>query len=358
MPWPRCLVRDARHRYSTAVSSRSPLRGVTFSLVGPGKVGASLAAWAVARGAEAIAVGVREGEVSRHGDPVVDDTARGEPLRGDTVTGASAREDSARELAGRLDCVTVPTARLKTEGQDLLLIAVPDPALETVARTLGRRRQAAVALHTSGSRDASALAPLSHGGTAIGSLHPLKAFPHPLLDPSAAARVLFGIDGDERARRMAHRLIAAWDGRAAEIPPRSRLLYHFAATLAAGGVVTLLAAAAEIAERSGLPREVLAGYFELARGALAQGETQEDPATALTGPVARGDGKTVLAEVDAVADTAPEMLPTLLALARESLRQLHRIGATTAQTEALRETLEERLEEALDRWTSPATSGR
>lgn len=326
------LVRHADPSYSTAVSRRAPLSGVTFSLVGPGRVGASLAGWAVARGAEAIALGVRE-------------------------KGDSRRNDTARDLAGRLDCVAVPTARLKTEGQDLLLIAVPDPALPEVARTLARRRQAAVALHTSGSRDASVLDPLARGGTAIGSMHPLKAFPHPLPDPSAAGRVLFGIDGDERARRMAHRLVTAWDGRTVEVPGQSRLLYHFAATLAAGGVVTLMAAAAEIAERSGLPKEVLYGYFELARGALAQGETEDDPAVAVTGPVARGDRKTVLAEVDALADTAPEMLPTVLALACESLRQLRRIGAGSEESDRLRESLQERLEEALDRRASSARSG-
>jgi predicted short-subunit dehydrogenase-like oxidoreductase (DUF2520 family) len=300
---------------------------VTFSLVGPGKVGASLASWAVARGAEAIALGVRE------------------------------EREATRDLAGRLDCVMVPAERLKTEGQDLLLICVPDPALEEVARTLGRRRQAAVALHTSGSRDASVLEPVSQGGTAVGSLHPLKAFPHPLADLSAAAQVLFGIDGDEPALRMARRLAAAWDARTVEIPMQSRLLYHFAATLAAGGVVTLLSVAAEIADRAGLPREVLSGYFELARGALAQGEAQEDPAEAITGPVARGDRKTVLAEMEEIAHIAPEMLPTILVLARESLRQRRRIGAATAETDPLVETLEERLEEALDRWASSAPSG-
>jgi len=303
------------------VSRRAPLSGVTFSLVGPGKVGASLASWAVARGAEAIALGVK------------------------------SDSDTARELAGRLDCVTVPVSRLKSEGQDLLLITVPDPDLAEVAQTLGRRRQAAVALHTSGSQDASVLAPLR---PAIGSFHPLKAFPHPLLDPAAGAGVVFGTDGDLPARELAERLAAAWDASTVVIPPQSRLLYHFAATLAAGGVVTLMASAAEIVARAGLPHEVLFGYFELARGALAQARDAEDPAAAVTGPVARGDRETVLAELDRVAETAPEMLPTILALARESLRQRRRIGSLSPQAEALAEILEQRTEGLAE----PAVSAR
>lgn len=287
-------------------------------------MGASLASWAVARGAEAIALGVRR------------------------------ENDAARELAGRLDCVAMPVSRLKSEGQDLLLITVPDPELAEVAKILGRRRQAAVALHTSGSQDASVLAPLPRPGSgsgshppgpAIGSFHPLKAFPRPLLDPADGAGVVFGIDGDPPARDLAARLAAAWGARTVEIPASSRLLYHFAATLAAGGVVTLLAAAAEILARSGLPREVLTGYFELARGALAQAKDAEDPAAAVTGPVARGDLETVLAELDTLAETAPEMLPTILALARESLRQRRRIGALSPRAEALAEALARQVDE-------------
>lgn len=316
------------------MSQRAPLSDLTFSLVGPGKVGASLASWAVARGAEALAFGVHR------------------------------ESDAARALAGRLDCVTVPISRLKTEGQDLLLVAVPDPALDQVAQILGRRKQAAVALHTSGSRDASALAPLQRQnagsaeswttGTEVGSLHPLKAFPRPLLDPETATGVLFGIDGDGPAREMARRLAHAWRAQVVEVPPKARLLYHFAATLAAGGVVTLMAAAAELADRAGLPREVLAGYFELARGALEQAAAAEDPAAAVTGPVARGDRQTVLAELESVADTAPEMLPTFIALAQESLRQRRRDGSLSAEAERLAQALDERFETAI----SPVLAGR
>ena len=74
------------------------------------------------------------------------------------------------------------------------------------------------------------------------------------------------MDGDPEARDLAFRLAAAWGAEAAEVPAAARPLYHFAATLAAGGVVTLLAAAEEIAERLGLPEAVTRGYLELCTG--------------------------------------------------------------------------------------------
>lgn len=276
------------------------MSGLTFSIVGPGKVGSSLATWALHRGAEALAV--------------------------------SGRPDSerARELAGRLDAAAVPLERLGTPDQDLLLLAVSDPDLESVVRTLAGRRQAAVVLHTSGRHDASILQPLTVRGSAVGSLHPLKAFPRPLLDPEAAVGTVFGIDGTPAAMSLAERLARAWEGRTVDVPADARLVYHFAATLAAGGVVTLLAAAADLAQRSGLRREVVDGYLELARGALEQAAEAEDPAAAVTGPVVRRDRDTVFDELSALETTAPEMLPWVVHLAWESLRQRSRWdGAAT-----------------------------
>jgi predicted short-subunit dehydrogenase-like oxidoreductase (DUF2520 family) len=287
------------------VISTLPLAGMRFSLVGPGRVGASLAAWAVAAGAELIA------------------TAR----------------------RGQL-------AALASGGQDLLLIAVPDSALAEAAAGLAARPQAAVALHTSGSQDAAVLAPLRAAGSAAGSLHPLKAFARTLPQPGEARGVFFALDGETAARHLARRLVAAWGGVAGEVPAPARTAYHLAATLAAGGVATLLGTAADLAARAELPAEVVGGYLELARGTVAEalagfsgraastsvaglvaGSAGNDGnggkdgngggaslAAAITGPVARGDTATFSRLVTALSALAPERLPLILELARETLR--------------------------------------
>ncbi len=266
------------------------LAGLRFSLVGPGRVGTSLAIWAVAAGGELVA-----------------------------TAGPGSQSD------------------LATAGQDLLLIAVPDGALAEVAARLAERPQAAVALHTSGSQDAAVLAPLRAAGTIVGTLHPLKAFPRVLPAPEQARGVFFALDGEPAAQQLARRLVAAWGGVAAEVPAAARPLYHCAATLAAGGVATLLAAAAQLAAKAGLPAAVERGYLELARGTVAAAiaaastaaEAPAAPAAArvpaaaavLTGPVARGDLATFERQMEALRAVAPEKLPLALELARETLRQ-------------------------------------
>lgn len=267
------------------------LQGLRFSLAGPGRVGASLARWAIASGAALVSVAGRS-------------------------AGAPAWEGGPPRIA---------LGDLETAGQDFLLIAVSDGALASIAATLARRPQARVALHTSGSQDASVLAPLRGTGTAVGSLHPLKAFPRPLPDPREGRGVFFAVDGDADAQKLARRLAAAWGAVSAEVPPEARTLYHFAATLAAGGVTTLLAAAAEIAHRLGLPPEVAQGYVELARGAVTAAGNALDAgaplSSAITGPAARGDRATLARHLEALRHVAPDKLPLALFAALETLRQ-------------------------------------
>lgn len=269
------------------------LANLTFSLVGPGRVGSSLAAWATAAGARQVAVAGRDFELS-------------------------------------------------SAEQDLLLIAVPDGALDAVAAKLGRRPQAAVVLHTSGSRTSHALAPIAEKGSAIGSLHPLKAFPTAQPDPAEARGIFFGLDGDPAAVALGRRLAEAWGAQSGVIPGEARLLYHFAASLAAGGVTTLLAAAADLAGRLGLPPGVVGGYLALTRGAIEAAREATDPARAITGPAARGDRDTLLAQLATLAGIAPEMAPWVRGLAAETVRQRDRVGlAGPAHRELLAELKEE-----------------
>ncbi len=270
-----------------------PLADLSFALVGPGRVGTSLASWLVARGA-----------------------------RQAIVAGKTAR-----------------LGELSTAGDGLLLIAVPDGELPAVAAALAARRQAPVALHTAGALPAAVLSPLAALGTAIGSLHPLKAFPRALPEVDEAAGVVFGIDGDPPAQVLARRITDAWAARAVPVPPESRALYHFAATLAAGGVVTVLSLACELAGRLELPEPVAEGYLALARGALGSTEARA-PQASITGPLARGDAAAVESGFAALTRAAPDLVPAALALAHATLGQVRRNPRAPATYQEVGQTLE------------------
>lgn len=248
-------------------------------------------------------------------------------LAGGSLSFVAGRDADRRgRLAASLHASPASLDVLDSSDCDLLLIAVSDRALPEVAEKLAGRRQAPVALHTAGALTAEAIRALRAAGSTVGSLHPLKSFPQALLDPAEGRGVVFGIDGDPRALETAESLARAVGGRSVHVPAPARLLYHLAATLASGGVVTLLAAADAIARRSGLDEGVLEGYLELARGSLERAATLRPVATAITGPVARGDRDTVAAELKALSDRAPDLTALVTEIARATLALLPSTG--------------------------------
>lgn len=293
-------------------SPRGSLHGVRFSVVGPGKVGSSLTHWLVECGATLVEVGARHPErVEAWAQSLA---AQAVPI---AELGQSSRCSVGKAGDGESSAVDPSPVHLP----DLLLIAVSDPAIGIVASQLSHRPVARVALHSSGSLGAEVLAPLAPA-TAIGSLHPLKAFPRVLHRVREAAGTLFAVDGTPPAVALSRRLAAAWGATTAEVPTAARPLYHFAATLAAGGVVTLLATADRIARQQGLDKAVTRGYIDLAIGALEAAREASTPSDAITGPLARGDLEIVGRQLNRLARADPATIPLCGQLAMETLRHL------------------------------------
>jgi predicted short-subunit dehydrogenase-like oxidoreductase (DUF2520 family) len=285
------------------------IAGLRLALVGPGKVGSSLARWLVGRGASLVAI------------------ARKSATRLPRWAAAAGARAVALEALTTADC-------------DVLLIAVPDGAVESVAATLAARPQAPVVLHTSGLLAAEALSALRQAGSAVGGLHPLRAFPRAQPSASLASRTFFALQGDPPAAAMATRLASALGARHAEVPAPARVLYHLAATWAAGGSVVLLGAAVDLHARAGVPPQAADGLAELARGALAAIADPASPIASLTGPLARGEA-TYLGQLAALRDAFPALHPLAVLVALEGLRQLAEKGPLSSSQEALRSALRE-----------------
>jgi predicted short-subunit dehydrogenase-like oxidoreductase (DUF2520 family) len=254
-----------------------------FGLVGPGKVGTSLALWLEALGARPERLGARR--------PVVSTSA-----------------------------VLAPTVGIEdffSDDLDLLLIAVADAALPTVAAQLARRPQAKIVLHVSGFFDAEVLAPLAARASATGTLHPLQAFPTRLDRPTRGT--FYALAGAPPAIALGSKLAASWHGTSGVVEGEQRRLYHLAATLAAGGVITVLAAVEELSAAAGLPKGLRSSFLSLTQSALAGVETDKEIAQALTGPAARRDHAMLEAHRAALASVAPGLLPLVETLQREGL---------------------------------------
>lgn len=284
-----------------------PLTGLRFALAGPGRVGGSLASWIAGAGGRLLRV-------------------------------AGRRPGPAAALAAELGGEAVELGALVSPEADLLLVAVPDDALAPVARELALRPQAAAVLHTCGSRGASALAPLAAAGAETGSFHPLAVFAGRLSHPPPG--LLCAFDGAAGARRLAARLASAFGAEACEVEEAQREAYHLAAVLGAGGLVTLLALAAEVAREAGLPAGLRRGYGALSRGALEAALAAPDPIDALTGPWPRGDRGTVERHLALLERGGSGTGVTVAGLVQVALRLAAARGSLSPEAKALGKALE------------------
>jgi predicted short-subunit dehydrogenase-like oxidoreductase (DUF2520 family) len=185
----------------------------------------------------------------------------------------------------------------------LLLLAVPDDAIGQVAGALadgGAIGGEHVVLHCSGLLDRGALVGLEESGAALGSFHPLQTVADPETAPERLAGAYAGVEGDARAVAAAETLARALGMTPVRVPAQGKPLYHAGAAIVANYTVALAGVAERLARQAGVAPDVAARlYAPLLEGA-ARNVAELGPASALTGPIRRGDMRTILAHLAAL----------------------------------------------------------
>ncbi len=184
-----------------------------------------------------------------------------------------------------------------------VLICVPDSEIPGVARRIAEGGLLPRLLgHCSGATTLEPLAECQADGAF--SLHPLQTVPDHDSDLRGCPAAIAGSSAlaIEFAEDLAGRLGMS-DFRVNEA---DRAVYHAAASIASNYLVTLEQTAADLLENIGVedPRSVLSPLIERSfRNWQARG------AEALTGPIARGDEATIACHRRALADRHSELLP-------------------------------------------------
>jgi predicted short-subunit dehydrogenase-like oxidoreductase (DUF2520 family) len=243
---------------------------------------------------------------------------------------ASAR-DVAVEVLGR---DATPEALAEGVGAAaLVLVATPDDAVRDAARALlatGKVGPGHAVLHLSGFLDHMALAPLRDTGAALGSFHPLQTVAEASSAPERLAGSYAAVEGDRAAVEAAVALAEALGMRVVHLDAAAKPLYHAAATMAGNYTVTLVGIATRLAEQAGLEVEVARRIFlPLVHGVVANVE-ELGAAAALTGPVRRGDVRTIAAHLGAL-DADDQHLYRLLGLETLALAREGGLDATKAR---------------------------
>lgn len=230
-----------------------------------------------------------------------------------------------------------PRARVEagTTAADIVLIATRDREIGEAAHALAHleadwRRK--VILHTSGSLSSQDLGVLQEQGAAVGSVHPLYPFAQPL--KAFPRGVVFGVEGDRRAVKEAEAIVHALGGRWLRVRAEEKPLYHAAAALVAGHLMTLVDLGVRMLGRAGvrLP-EAREALLPLALSML-ESYARQGP-RAWTGPLRRGDAETVWHHLVALKRLPKPYREAYVALGRAALG-LYRVDRSRTTRELRR----------------------
>jgi predicted short-subunit dehydrogenase-like oxidoreductase (DUF2520 family) len=204
----------------------------------------------------------------------------------------TSRERTAKEAVRFIGAGQAAT-RLDTPS-DINVLAVPDGEIERAARAT-RFERGQVVFHLCGNFSSAILQ--SARPASIGSVHPLKSFANPALAADSFAGTTCAYEGDPRAERALKRLIEKIGGVPMRVRGAQKPLYHAAAVFASNYVLTMLDVAQELFRAGGIADP--APLLKLARGTLDNIE-KLGTAKALTGPIQRGDRRTLETHIEAI----------------------------------------------------------
>ncbi|MGI8702629.1 MAG: Rossmann-like and DUF2520 domain-containing protein [Nocardioidaceae bacterium] len=235
---------------------------------------------------------------------------------------AVAGESDASRARIRALLPGVPVSKPTTVAKacDLLLLTVPDDALDNVVRMLVASksiRAGQYVVHTSGLHGLAVLRPALAVGAHGIALHPALTFTGTDDDLSRLAGCVYGVTVEELDYDVVSALVASLHGRLARVDEANRPLYHAALAHGANHLVTLVTQAINLLSQAGAD-DPAATLRPLLSAALDNSLTSAD--AALTGPVVRGDVDSVREHLRVLRlSAAPSTLESYISLAKATV---------------------------------------
>ena len=251
---------------------------------------------------------------------------------GHPVTAASGvSTESLRRAERLLPGVPIMAPDEVVAAADLVLLAGPDDALRALVAGLaatGAWNEGQLVAHTSGAQGIGVLDPASARGVLPLALHPVMTFTGRPEDVDRLEGATFGVTAPDELRPVAESLVVEMGGEPVWVPELARPIYHAALTIGSNHLVTLVNDALGLLEDASVeqPARLLAPLLSATLdNVLRLGDA------ALTGPVSRGDVATLATHLTTLANGAPEVLASYVAMARRTAERAHasgRLGAS------------------------------
>ena len=198
-----------------------------------------------------------------------------------------------------------------TRHADVVFITTPDSAIEETCRAISQNQgfaDQAIVLHCSGALASSVLSSAKTCNAWIGSIHPLQSFASTEYGTNPFQGIIFSLEGEDPAIKFARTIATDLSGTSVTLLTEAKTFYHASAVAASNYLVTLLDLAVQLMEEAGVKRKDAFSLLKpLIEGTLSNIE-KVGVRKALTGPIARGDVKTVKKHLEEIGFKKPDLL--------------------------------------------------
>ncbi|MFZ0391739.1 MAG: Rossmann-like and DUF2520 domain-containing protein [Calditrichia bacterium] len=204
--------------------------------------------------------------------------------------------------------IEVPTL----QDSRIVLICIHDNQVAEVARSLSEKLPSwrnKVVAHTSGALPAKVLNPLKKKGAAVASMHPVYSFSKDPRENHLLRNIWFNLEGDSEALNQLEELFRFTQNRILRVDESRKEAVHLACVFYANFYVALAQISKEILQDIPLEEPEI---FEMLNPLLRSSVDQvlaHGTAKGLTGPIKRGDTRTIQAHLELMQKNFPDKIP-------------------------------------------------
>lgn len=260
----------------------------------------------------------------------------------DIATVASRSPASLERVKSFIKGTLTTDATEAAKRANIIFITTNDDQIKPVCQQVaqgGGFSQGDAVFHMSGALSTDVLESAKQNKANVGSIHPLQSF----ASITQAIKILpgstFGITAESKILPLAQEIVEALDGKAIFVRDEDKPLYHAAACATCNYLVALFHYAQSIYKNLGIDNEASReALLPLVKGTVANMAQAEggQVAKVLTGPIGRGDTKTLSKHLEAFDEKLPH------------LKQLYcQLGACTTQVALEKGTIDRQKQQEL-----------
>lgn len=232
----------------------------------------------------------------------------------------SKRKTSAEAASLKTESKAFTSLYELIEDSNVIWITTPDDQIETVVKEISElrtfSREQKIVLHASGVHTTDILLPAKNAGYKTAAAHPLLAFGSSENTVRLLGETWFAV---EESSSEVSNLLHSCGNKTFSIDKNNKTLYHAAACVLSNYLVTLMDAAQQIFELTGLPEEEATNATLPLIESVIENLKDKSSKDALTGPIKRGDAQTISMHLASLQNSIPKMMDLYKVMGRRTM---------------------------------------